>query len=161
VTGNRPRLWCGTLTRSVCSQRLEGSRFGVYLAALANLVSTSTRPKRVKTGGSRERLRTRFCPSRLFRAASHQNDRTATRRDVHGSRLMPNDRAAILQSGSPPGVGNKHFLSTRHPFRGRGRRRERASHAATRPPSSSPFAFHLSLFTDSTGCASGGTFATA
>ena len=48
-------IGAGTMTRPVCSQRLEGSRFGMHLSALANLISTSARPKRVKTGGSRER----------------------------------------------------------------------------------------------------------
>ena len=35
-------------------QRLEGSRLGVNLSTLANFVSTLIRPKRAKTGGSRE-----------------------------------------------------------------------------------------------------------
>jgi hypothetical protein len=46
----------GTLTGSVCSQRLEGSRFGLYPATLAAFVSSLIGQKRVKTGGSRERL---------------------------------------------------------------------------------------------------------
>jgi hypothetical protein len=42
------------LTRLVCSQRLEGSRFGMYPATLANFASALIWPKRAKTGGSRE-----------------------------------------------------------------------------------------------------------
>ena len=42
--------------RRAIVQRLEGSRFGAYLSALANFVSTLIRPTRTKTGGSRERL---------------------------------------------------------------------------------------------------------
>jgi hypothetical protein len=42
-------------TRRVCSQRLEGSRFGVYLAERANFVPRLILRKRVKTSGSRER----------------------------------------------------------------------------------------------------------
>jgi hypothetical protein len=41
--------------RWVIAQSLEGSRFGVYLATLANFVSSLFGPKRVKIGGSRER----------------------------------------------------------------------------------------------------------
>jgi hypothetical protein len=40
--------------RRVIAQSLEGSRFGVYLATLANFVSSLVGPKRAKTGGSRE-----------------------------------------------------------------------------------------------------------
>jgi hypothetical protein len=39
------------------TQRLEGSRFGLYAAALANLVPPPIPLDRAKTGGSRERLR--------------------------------------------------------------------------------------------------------
>jgi len=35
------------------AQRLEGSRFGAYLATLATFVSSLVRPKRAKTSGSR------------------------------------------------------------------------------------------------------------
>jgi len=35
---------------------LEGSRFGPHLSALTNFASALVRPKRAKTGGSRERL---------------------------------------------------------------------------------------------------------
>jgi hypothetical protein len=44
------------LLRRVCSQHLEGSRFGVHLSTLAYFASTLVRPKRANTGGSRERL---------------------------------------------------------------------------------------------------------
>jgi hypothetical protein len=40
----------------VIAQSLEGSRFGMYLATLANFVSSLVVPKRAKTSGSRERL---------------------------------------------------------------------------------------------------------
>jgi hypothetical protein len=46
----------------------------------------------------------KFGPARLFRAAATTAHRTATPRDVPGSRLLPTHRAARLQSGSPPGV---------------------------------------------------------
>ena len=45
----------GTLTTPVCSQRLEGSRSGLYPATLATFASSLVGPKRAKTGGSRER----------------------------------------------------------------------------------------------------------
>jgi hypothetical protein len=41
--------------RCMIAQRLEGSRFRVYLATLANFVSSLVVPKRAKTGDSRER----------------------------------------------------------------------------------------------------------
>jgi hypothetical protein len=54
-----------------------------------------------------------FCPSRLFRAADTTGLRTATPRDVPGSRLLPTHRAARLQSGSPP---ERSLRSTRGLF---------------------------------------------
>ena len=48
-----PRQWRGSM-RCAITQRLEGSRFGVYLAALAHFVAMLVRPGRVQTGGSRE-----------------------------------------------------------------------------------------------------------
>jgi hypothetical protein len=39
----------------VIAQSLEGSRFGMYLATLANFVSSLVVPKRAKTSDSRER----------------------------------------------------------------------------------------------------------
>jgi hypothetical protein len=39
----------------VIAQSLEGSRFGMYLATLANFVLSLVVPKRAKTSGSRER----------------------------------------------------------------------------------------------------------
>jgi hypothetical protein len=41
--------------RCAIAQRLEGSRFGVFLATLANFVTSLVVPKRAKTGGSRKR----------------------------------------------------------------------------------------------------------
>jgi len=73
-------------------QRLEGSRF--VIRQLCNLAA----------GGSRERPRAMFCPSRQFRAGDATAHRTTTPRNVPGSRPLPSDRTAILQSGSPPGV---------------------------------------------------------
>ncbi len=40
--------------RCAAAHRLEGSRFGIHLSALANFLSTLIGPKRAKTGGSRE-----------------------------------------------------------------------------------------------------------
>ena len=37
------------------TQRLEGSRFGMYPATPRDFASSLVRPKRTKTGGSRER----------------------------------------------------------------------------------------------------------
>jgi hypothetical protein len=51
------------------------------------------------------------CPSCPFGAKeSHDGDRTAARGDVLGSRLLPTDGAAMLQSGSPPVVGSATAL---------------------------------------------------
>jgi uncharacterized protein (DUF433 family) len=51
-----------------------------------------------------------FCPSHLLPAADTEAHRTATPRDVPGSRLLPTHRAARLQSGLPdvasPGVSD-------------------------------------------------------
>ena len=55
-----------------------------------------------------------FCPSRLFRAAATTAHRTATPRDVPGSRLLPTHRAARLQSGSPPGVWSAQPAASAH-----------------------------------------------
>jgi hypothetical protein len=165
------------LTRRVCSQGLEGSQTSPHRLDSGRLRSgrplwrVSLRPREsclnvnpAETCKNRRlpgMTQDKVFPSRLFVRHHTRPDRTATRRDVPGSRLLPTDRAAILQSGSPPGVGNKHILSMRHPFRGRGRRREGERVTRQRsPPSSFHFTFHLSLFTDSTGCASGGTLAT-
>jgi hypothetical protein len=41
--------------RPMIAQRLEGSRFGVYLATLANFFSSLVGPQRARTGGSQER----------------------------------------------------------------------------------------------------------
>jgi hypothetical protein len=41
--------------RCAAAHRLEGSRFGIHLAALANFASKLVRPEGAKTGGSRER----------------------------------------------------------------------------------------------------------
>jgi hypothetical protein len=45
----------GTLIECAIAKRLEGSRFGAHLSALAKFVSALIHPKRAKTGGSRER----------------------------------------------------------------------------------------------------------
>ena len=42
--------------------------------------------------------------------------RTATPRDVPGSRLLPTHRAAMLQSGSPPGVWSVQRAACLQPF---------------------------------------------
>jgi hypothetical protein len=75
------------------AQPLEGSRF--VIRQLCNLAAS----------GSREWPSVRFCPSRQFRAGDATGHRTATPRNVPGSRPLQTDRATILQSGSPPGVG--------------------------------------------------------
>jgi hypothetical protein len=51
---------------------------------------------RLAAGGSRERLRAMFCPSRLFCCRDTTAHRTAARRDVPGSRLLATDRATTL-----------------------------------------------------------------
>jgi hypothetical protein len=54
---NRPRpRKPATLKRRVCSCSLEGSRFGACLVILVNFAPAPGPPKRVKAGGSRERL---------------------------------------------------------------------------------------------------------
>ena len=50
------RLKEGKFTRRICSQSLEGSRFGTCPDKPAIFVSRLIRPKCVKAGGSRERL---------------------------------------------------------------------------------------------------------
>jgi hypothetical protein len=50
--------WITKLIRLL--ERLEGSRFGAHPVALATFASSLVRPKRVKTGGSRERLNVWF-----------------------------------------------------------------------------------------------------
>jgi hypothetical protein len=56
-------------------------------------------------GGSRERLDVRqfYGPRSPLRTASTLGK--TLRWVIPGSRLLPNDRSAILQSGSPPGLG--------------------------------------------------------
>ena len=49
----RPRKSCGSM-RCAITQRLEGSRFGAHLAALAHFVAMPIRARRVKTSGSRK-----------------------------------------------------------------------------------------------------------
>ena len=80
------------------AQPQEGSRF--VIPQLCNLAA----------GGSREQPSAMFCASRQFRAGDATADRTATPRNVSGSRPLHTDRAAILQSGSPPGVGQAQPL---------------------------------------------------
>ena len=82
----RPREGRGTLIRRVSSQRLEGSRFGLRPAALADFASTLIPRKRAKTGGSRERLN----GSQVYAGAQPIRVRgEPSRRDVSGSRLLP------------------------------------------------------------------------
>jgi hypothetical protein len=81
------------------TERLEGSRFLAW--QLYGLLA----------GGSRERLSAMFCPSPSILAVGIQTaNRTAARRDVPASRLLLTDRAAMLRSGSPPGVGPLYTL---------------------------------------------------
>jgi hypothetical protein len=47
----------------------------------------------------------KVCPPPLFCCVDTTAHRIAARRDVLGSRLLLTDRAAMLRSGSPPGVG--------------------------------------------------------
>src|ERR1700678_397554 len=91
-----------TNTGGKSAERLEGSRF--VIRQLCNLAAS----------GSRERLvvvqfyRPAVCP-----APSKQRRLVKTSRwVVPGSRLLPSDRTAALQSGSPPSVGacNTVFL---------------------------------------------------
>jgi hypothetical protein len=42
--------------RRICSQRLEGSRFGACTAALQHSPQRGSRRRPMKTGGSRERV---------------------------------------------------------------------------------------------------------
>jgi hypothetical protein len=50
---NRRRKVRGSIQRTI-AQRLEGSRFGAHIAALAHFLAKVVRPLRVKTSGSRE-----------------------------------------------------------------------------------------------------------
>jgi hypothetical protein len=74
------------------AQGLEGSRFTRW--QLYGSVA----------GGSRELPSAMFCPSRLFCCGDTTAHRTAAPRDVPESRLLATDRAAMLRSGSPPGL---------------------------------------------------------
>jgi len=81
--------------RGKSSQRLEGSRFAIR--QLCNLAAS----------GSRERL----VIVQLYRwgdyplPSEQRRLVKASRWDVSGSRLLPHDRTAEVQSGSPPGAG--------------------------------------------------------
>jgi hypothetical protein len=82
----------------------RGATFARTVSNATNLADGEhPRPESSTAGGSRERLDAMFYPSRLFRAADTTVHRTATPRDVPGSRLLPADRAATWQSGSPSG----------------------------------------------------------
>jgi hypothetical protein len=78
--------------RASHAQGLEGSRF------------TRWQLYRLLAGGSRESPNAMFCPSRLFCCGETTAHRTTAPRDVPGSRLLLTHRAAMLRSGSPPGV---------------------------------------------------------
>src|ERR1700733_2567355 len=84
------------------AERLEGSRCAIR--QLSNLAAS----------GSRERLVVgQFYRSAVHRSFSNQRRLVKTSRwVVPGSRLLPSDRTAALQSGSPPsvGAGNAVFL---------------------------------------------------
>jgi hypothetical protein len=112
---------------------------------LGNFASTSTRSKNVSAGGSRELPSATHLPKALIRL--HPAIELRNRWGVPGSRLLlhvsagsalrrnsrgrrgagqsgPPDVASRslddgAKSGSPPGVGNKHALSTCHRFRER------------------------------------------
>jgi hypothetical protein len=60
----------GRLTRSICSQRLEGSRFGTYQTTSRYSFQRSMRPKNVATGGSRESPSAMHLINRGFRFVS-------------------------------------------------------------------------------------------
>ena len=79
------------------SQRLEGSRF--VIRQLCNVAAS----------GSRKRLSVMLSriASVLEVTGTCKNDRAAQLRNVPGSRLLPNYKAAELQSGSPPGGGRR------------------------------------------------------
>ena len=81
--------------RGKSAERLEGSRFAIR--QLCNLAAS----------GSRERLVVvRFYRSGARPSPSEQRPAVkASRWAVPGSRLLPCDRTAELQSGSPPGFG--------------------------------------------------------
>jgi hypothetical protein len=76
----------GELRRAI-AKRLEGSRFGAYPATLAAFVSTPIQPKRVKSGGSRERFSAIHLPC-VLRFRLCLTDRAANRWVVRGSRLL-------------------------------------------------------------------------
>jgi hypothetical protein len=81
--------------RGNSAQRLEGSRFIIR------------QPCKLAAGGSRERLLVvQFYRLGVNRSSSKPSRWVkALRWAVRGSRLLPSDRTATLQSGSPPGLG--------------------------------------------------------
>ena len=90
----------------VAAQRLEGSRF------------LTRQLCKLRAGGSRERPSERqFYRPRPHRSPWAQSRSVeALRWAIPGSRLLPSDRTAELQSGSPPGVGHapsRMFICTR------------------------------------------------
>jgi hypothetical protein len=90
---NTEKLASTQLGRS--PQRLEGSRF--IIGQLCKLAAS----------GSRERLLVvQFYRSRGHPSASEQSRwEKPLRWVIPGSRLLPSDRTAVLQSGSPPSGG--------------------------------------------------------
>ena len=77
----------GKLIGHICSQRLEGSRFGAYQTTSQYSFQRSIRPKNVATGGSRE------SPSAMHLPGAFDSfgppHRAASRWVVPGSRLLP------------------------------------------------------------------------
>ena len=83
------------------AHRLEGSRFAAL--QLCNLAAS----------GSRERpSAAQLCRRHVNRSTSEQRRWVkASRWAAPGSRLLPSDRIAELQSGSPPGDGDARHCS--------------------------------------------------
>jgi hypothetical protein len=59
---------------------------------------------RLVAGGSRERPNAMFCPSRLFCAEDTTAIELPRPETFPGAACLPTHRAAVIQSGSPPGV---------------------------------------------------------
>jgi hypothetical protein len=77
----------GKLIGHICSQRLEGSRFGAYQTPSRYSSQRSIRPKNVATGGSRESPSATHLTNRGFRFVSiHPVELQAA---GSGSRLVP------------------------------------------------------------------------
>jgi hypothetical protein len=91
----------------VIAQSLEGSRFGMYLATLANFVSSLVVPKRAKTSDSRERP----IGSLLYGPGVNELEAMGECIALGYSREPPVatfSGRTERQSGSPPGVGYQY-----------------------------------------------------